>query len=74
METGHSLTGQYLNWTKNGATAQCWWCQYATQTRDDILKNCPKWKMQQKVLWAEVQKETGEGEGPFQDPGSPSRL
>jgi len=29
------------------------------QTRDHLLKVCPEWKLQQKVLWAEVQKETG---------------
>ena len=28
------------------------------QTRDHLLKECPKWKDQQKVLWKEVWKET----------------
>ena len=28
------------------------------QTRDHFLKECPKWKDQQKVLWKEVWKET----------------
>ena len=40
-------------------TAQCWWCQCPSQTRDHLFKVCPEWKMQQKILWAEVQKETG---------------
>ena len=58
LKTGHCLTGQYLNWTKNRPTPQCWWCRYRTQTRDHLFKECPKWKPQQKALWAEVKKET----------------
>jgi len=30
LKTGHCLTGQYLNWTKNRPTPQCWWCRYQT--------------------------------------------
>jgi hypothetical protein len=59
LKTGHCLTGQYLEWTKNQATAKCWWCGYKTQTREHVFKNCPEWKLQQKDLWAEVRKETG---------------
>ena len=58
IKTGHCLTGQYLNWTKNRPTPQCW-CRYQTQTRDHLFKECPEWKPQQKILWAEVKKETG---------------
>jgi len=29
------------------------------QTREHLFKECPKWKMEQKILWAEVRKETG---------------
>jgi hypothetical protein len=81
LKTGHCLAGQYLDWTKNRATAQCWWCRYATQTNEGayLQKNyfCPEWKPQQKVLWAlgggaEGDGE-GEGEGPVQDPGPPCR-
>jgi len=60
-KTWHCLTGQYLNWTKNRATPQCWWCRYPNQTREHLFKACPEWKAQQKILWAEVRKETGEG-------------
>jgi len=28
------------------------------QTRDHLFKECPEWKMRQKVLWAAVLKET----------------
>jgi len=28
------------------------------QTRDHPFKECPEWKLQQKILWAEVKKET----------------
>jgi len=61
LKTGHCLTGQYLNWTKNRPTPQCWWCRYRTQTRDHLLRECLEWKPQQKILWAEVKKETGKG-------------
>jgi len=57
LTTGHCLTGQYLNWTKKRPTPQCWWCQYRTQTRDHLFKECPEWKPQQKIPWAEMKKE-----------------
>jgi hypothetical protein len=59
LNTGHCLTGQYLNWTKKRHTAQCWWYPYRTQTREHCLKVCPALREQQKTLWAEVRKETG---------------
>ena len=58
LKTGHARTGQYLHWAKVRPTAQCWWCQCPAQTRDHLFKVCPEWKLQQKVLWAEVQQET----------------
>jgi len=61
LKTGHCLTGQYLHWTKSRSTPQCWWCRYRTQTRDHLFKECPEWKLQQRILWAEVKKETGRG-------------
>jgi len=64
--------GQYLHWAKGRPTAQCWWCQCPSQTRNHLFKVCPEWKMQQKVLWAEVQKETGREE-PVEDPGPTCR-
>jgi len=51
LKAGHCLTGQYLNWTKNRSTPQCWWCRYQTQIRDYLFMEC--------ILWAEVKKETG---------------
>ena len=72
IKTGHCLTGQYLNWTKNRPTPQCWWCRYPIQTREHLFKECPEWKAQQRILWAEVRKETG-GEGLVEDPGPPGR-
>jgi len=61
LKTGHCLTGQYLHWTKRRPTPQCWWCQDRSQTRDHLFKVCPRWRLQQKALWAEVRKETGRG-------------
>ena len=58
LKTGHPRTGQYLHWAKVRPDAQCWWCKCPSQTRDHILKVCPEWKTQQKILWAEVLKET----------------
>jgi len=63
LKTGHCLTGQYLNWTKNRPTSQCWWCRYRTQTQDHLFKECPEWKPQQKILWVEVKKQTGRWKG-----------
>jgi hypothetical protein len=59
LKTGHCLSGQYLNWTKSGPTAQCWWCPCRTQTLEHCLKVCQVWREQHKTLWAEVRKETG---------------
>jgi len=42
LKTGHCRTGQYLKWTKNSDTAECGWCQYKTQTREHLFKNCDK--------------------------------
>ena len=50
IKNGHYLTGEYLNWTKNRSTPQCWWCRYRTQTRAHLFKECPEWKPQQKIL------------------------
>jgi hypothetical protein len=35
------------------------------QTREHLYKVCPEWKGQQKILWAEVRKETGRGKSRF---------
>jgi ribonuclease HI len=61
LKTGHARTGEYLHWRKVRPTAQCWWCPHPKQTREHLLKGCPKWRKQQKVLWKEVWEETGGG-------------
>jgi len=63
LKMGHARTGEYLQWAKVRPTAQCWWCPHPTQTREHLLKGCPRWRQQQKVLWKEVWKETGRGRG-----------
>jgi hypothetical protein len=50
LKTGHALTGQYLEWTKNRPHSKCGWCYYKYQTREHLFKNCPEWKRQQKIL------------------------
>jgi len=42
LETGHCLTGQYLQWTTRRPDTKCWWCQHSTQTREHLFKNCPQ--------------------------------
>jgi len=49
----------YLKWTKSRPSARCKWCRYQCQSRDHLLKSCPEWKAQQKVMWEKVKKETG---------------
>jgi len=59
LKTGHCLSVQYLNWTKDRSTPQCWWHRYPNQTGVHLLKVCPEWNTQQKILWAEVKKDVG---------------
>jgi len=47
------------------ASVGCGWCRYKTQTREHLFKHCKEWKPQQKILWAEVRKETGRGKDRF---------
>jgi ribonuclease HI len=63
LKTGHARTGEYLHWTKSRPTPQCWWCPHPRQTREHLLKGCPRWRKEQRVLWKEVWKETGRGRG-----------
>jgi hypothetical protein len=65
LKTGHCLTGQYLKWARKRVTAKCGWCPCKVQTREHLFKNCPRWKPQQKILWAEVRKGTGRGKNRF---------
>jgi len=61
LKMGHARTGDYLHRTKSRPTPQCWWCPHPRQTREHLLKGCPKWRKQQKVLWKEVWEKTGGG-------------
>jgi len=63
LKTGHCRTGQHL--ARITDTAECGWCHYKTQTREHLFKNCNKWKLQQKILWAEIRKKTGRGKPRF---------
>jgi len=65
LKTGHCHTRQYLKWTKNSDTAECGWCRHRTQTREHLFKNCDRWRMQQKIMWAEIRKKTGRGKNRF---------
>jgi len=54
-----------LKWPKNQADAKCRWCPCKVQTREHLFKNCPRWKLQQKTLWAEVRRGAGWGKNRF---------
>jgi len=58
-KTDHARIGQSPHWDKFRPTAQNWWCQGPARTRDHHFKVRPKRKRKQKILWAEVRKETG---------------
>ena len=56
----------------------CWWCQYSIQTRENLFKNCPQWRNQQKTFWTTVLKEARKlpshtGQGPYQHRGAARR-
>jgi len=59
INTGHCISARCLHWTKSQPTPRRRWCQYQVQTREHLFKVCPEWKAQQKVLSAQVWKETG---------------
>jgi hypothetical protein len=63
LKTGHCLIGQYLNWTKMSTHRSV--PAVSVQTREHAFGNCPRWKAQQTVPWAEVRKEVGRGKGRF---------
>ena len=67
MKTGHALTGKYLKHIGSRESDACWWCGRpgASQTREHLLKSCPTWRQQQKVLWKEVRKRTKRGRDRF---------
>jgi hypothetical protein len=63
LQTGHYLTGKYLQWTMEQPTAKCSSCRYSMETRDHLFNVCPRWKPQEKTLGAEVRKESGRVKG-----------
>jgi len=78
LKTGHCLTGQDLAWTTRRPDATCWWCQYKTQTREHLFKNCPQWKSQQRTLGQPSSKSPASspaypGPGPHQHRGAARR-
>jgi len=54
LKTGHCRAGGYLKWTKNFYMVECRSCRYRMQTREQLFKNCDRWRMQQKIMWAEI--------------------
>jgi hypothetical protein len=61
LKTGHCPTSQYLRW--DGLQVLV----VPVQDTDTgaHLQSCPRWKAQQKILWAKVRKEAGRGKDRF---------
>jgi len=55
----HPPARGYMYISRYAAHMLSMWCRHQTQTRDHLFKECTEWKPQQKILWAEVKKETG---------------
>jgi len=73
LKTGHSLSGQDLNWMKNRPTPQCWWCRYPSQTREHLFKVCPGVEGPAEDPVDGGAEGDCEVEGPVEDPGPPGR-
>jgi hypothetical protein len=58
------LAGRFYQ-LKNRDTVKCGRCPCKVQTQEHLFKNCPRWKLQQKTLWAEVRRDTGTGKTRF---------
>jgi hypothetical protein len=59
LKTVHCLTRQTSNGQRTGTLRSAGGVRiYKTQTQEHLFKSCPRWKPQQKILWAEVRKET----------------
>jgi hypothetical protein len=53
--TDHSQEQQRLKQiVECSLLGKCGWCSYKVQTREHLVKNCPCWKPQQKILRVEV--------------------
>ena len=65
LRTGHCPTGQCLEWTKNSDTAECGWCRDTRHRQENTYPrtardgSASRRSCEQKILWAEVRKETG---------------
>jgi len=57
----HDLYRSNAEMMKQGVNS----CNYKTQTREHLFKDCPQWESQQKALWAVVRAETGRGKDRF---------
>ena len=67
LRTGHALIGPSLKKIGKRASDTCWWCdRRVKQSREHLFKSSKKWKSQQAILWAEVQKKTKKRKGQIQ--------
>jgi hypothetical protein len=61
LMSGHALIGPYMKEKlKKADSDECWWCDTGQrQTRENLFKECPKWKDEIRDLWRDVRKAVG---------------
>jgi len=70
VKPGLCHTGQYLHWTKNRPTTQCWWCRYQIRTREHLFEPCPGRKPSENLVGRGAEGDW-EAEVPVEDPEPP---
>jgi len=73
LKTGHARTGQHLHWAKVRLTAQCWWCERPSQTRDQPLQGVPGMEAAAKGAVGRGAEGDGKVEEPVEDTGPTCR-
>ena len=62
LRTGHALIGVHYKRMGIVESDRCRWCKRARESRDHLLRHCPRWKKQQARLWREIDEAAREAE------------
>ena len=55
LKTGHALIRTHWKRIGKSGTDHCWWCDKAQpQTVGHLLRDCRKWRKEQRILWKKV--------------------
>lgn len=58
LKTTHAHIATHQFNIKQRANKLCWWCKAgATQTREHLFKRCPRWRTEQKTMWAALDRD-----------------